>query len=449
MNAFDFLADLGVSGTGFEKARMAFEKDARDRALEELRIAEQKRRDEEAMYQAQALSGLRQIAAQYGIGGANQIAAQPERTITTETPYVDTVGDEATGASAGQPVPQDRTLPATAARANPQGRARAMEEFAREKVMDPKVSGDLEKARKNMETEGYSDFLKGILSDQPVESIMDSFNRSGDQRINGGIRNPDGSYSFQYADGQISTITKKQARVLGEGAGVFKRDPGRIIPQGSVLARDTPDGGTEIIHGNAPRNDPNSPETIRLKHAFRLEAMQKAQEYRKEFDEWKSAHSASKDPAKIREIRALMKDFNASEEEALALAYSINKKEPTLEARIQKWYAKLVKDPEYATNSQLALSRAMELANQFQDASAPKPIIKPKVAKPAAAEEKDEPFVDTPRERRKSYVAPSREGRQGRVISWQEVVETARKHGKTTQQVIKELGLASETFRGE
>lgn len=210
---------------------------------------------EEARRQDELGKTVRGIARKYGLGGEGQLPAIPG-TSAEVAPTI-AVDDE------GNPMPTvTKTTPAVPAQANSQGMREAMAQ-AYEGQGKLTEADAIRKAMKAVETEGYSEILRGVAAGDDPNAIAQRFNRKGNRRIVNGEKQGD-AYVFTYEDGKTQQMDKAGATDLGTKLGLFKRDM-TILPQGSTAI----DASGAVVARGQPKAetrhniDPLSPEGIK------------------------------------------------------------------------------------------------------------------------------------------------------------------------------------------
>lgn len=448
MSALDALAAIGEIGLGFDKTRVGFDKAAREAALEELRIEEARRRAAEAQYEAETRALMRAAAAKYGLGGANQIPAQPE-VVRPAVPFNDVIGDEA-NANQGPVVPERRVAGAPA-QADDLGMLREQERIARARLADPKLEESLTKARKNIEAEGYRDFLAGIVSDQDPEIIKRKFNAKGAQKISSMEKDPSGVYTVTYEDGATQRIDKKTANHLGVSLGIFKKEPDKIVPPGSMLIPG--DGGPPV------RNEERFKDTaagIQLTNDLAIERDNFRARARQQF-----GGGNNRDTARQKDYEFLLGMYPEDPDKALNIAFHIGKEEDP-EKRMLRWMREVRQDPrnlgltleEVRAKAKSLMELSDSIAKRPSSAAPRAAPAAPQAAAPQAAapassgpEELGDPKnspaggfkIDTPPAERQSIIAFN-----GKTYTWNDILATAKRRKMTTQEVIARVRKESE-----
>ena len=299
MSFWDGVASFGLGVQGFndykdQEAERNYraKKRARDEEVSALEL-ERIRRDDDLAKKT------REIAKKYGLNGDSQLPAVSQEIALPQL----AVDDE------GYPMPKATKTVDLPAQANRGGMYDAM---AQELEAAGKI-GEAEKIRaalKAMETEGYTEIIKGVASGEDPALIAQRFNQKGRKRIVNADRDEAGAVTFTYEDGKAQRMTPDVANDLGTKLGIFKKDT-VIIPEGATLAEQST--GRTLARGQPKQHniDPLSPEGIKAKQ---------------EFETWKSnlAKKEGGDPAKIREVRALADmAFGGDIEKAVEYAYGV------------------------------------------------------------------------------------------------------------------------------
>lgn len=309
MGFWNGVASFGLGVQGYnaynndQSDRAALEaKRARDTEIANIELEKLRREDALA-------KNVRDVASQYGLGGAQQLPATAETT--TNIPQPVTISDE------GEPdaLPAaTKTVAGLPAATNRAGMYNAMADQM-EKAGKLQDAANIRAALKQTQTEGYGALLKGVASGADPEAIKQDFNAQGVHRIVNAEKNGDGSYTFTHDDGTTRQITPQQANDLGTKLGIFKKDT-VIIPQGGKLV-ETGSGNTVATGEAKPTKiDPLSPEGIAARTQLE-EAKLKAQQL------------LGKDatPARIREVKAVADlAFNGDIPSAVGFVYGIKDK---------------------------------------------------------------------------------------------------------------------------
>jgi hypothetical protein len=259
MSFWDGVASFGLGAQGYNDFQNQLSDrewlDAkRKRDAEVAQINLEKLQREDALGQR-----TRQIAAQYGLGGPNQL---PEVSRDMPVNPLTPVDDE------GEPMPIGSKTVTLPAQANRSGMLDALAQ-THEAAGDFENAAKIRQAGKAMETEGYADLLKGVASGEDPTTIAQRFNQKGSHRIVAGDKQGD-AYSFTYEDGRTSTMDKQGAQDMGTRLGIFKKDI-TIVPH-DATAIDA--SGNVVARGKeTPKPDPFQLEEFRADLRDRTERL--------------------------------------------------------------------------------------------------------------------------------------------------------------------------------
>jgi hypothetical protein len=223
MSLWSGIADFGLGVQGYNdytnaQADRAYVEQKRKRENEVANIdLERIRREDDLAKKARA------IASQYGLGGDKQLPEIAGKTTDVAPPVA---GDDE-----GYPMPLvPKVTPAVPATAN---RGGMMESVAGEYEKAGKFdeAQKIRAALKAVESEGYSDIIKGVAAGEEPTNIAQRFNQKGTKRIVNGEKQGD-AYLFQYEDGTQQKMDKQSAQDLGARLGIFKKDI-TVVPHGA------------------------------------------------------------------------------------------------------------------------------------------------------------------------------------------------------------------------
>jgi hypothetical protein len=343
MSFWDGVASFGLGVQGYN--------DYTDSRADRDYLAAKRKRDEEV--QGIELEKLRReddlakttraIAARNGLGGADQLPA-----VNMDVPIKPLVpmDDE------GNPMPVASKSVNLPAGSNRIGMYNEMAD-AQEKAGKLAEAEKIRTAIKAIESEGYSDIIKGVASGEEPAAIAQRFNQKGAKRIVNAEKKGDG-YLFTYEDGKSQAMDKNTANDLGEKLGIFKREKPTVVASDASLVDDH---GKVLYKGTPkPKNiDPLSPEGIAVK---------------KDFESWKAtlAKKEGGDPAKIREVRALADlAFGGDIEKATEYAYGVKDQDRT--SQVMRMMGILRNDDTLAQDPKKLQSKAEEIVDGLRTKS--------------------------------------------------------------------------------
>lgn len=390
MGIFQGIADLGVMGGGYERTDAAIaERDytranrKRQDQLNEMAFQEAIRKDELVKKVREAMGAVKSRAAMKGLGLS--LPAENDPYQEHVTPPQGGIDSPESPDAAGKM----------------QAASRALMEGG-----DIEGATKVQKALEEFKREGFTHFLGGVIRGEDPKAIAEKFNQFGDKRIVGGTKTADG-YRFKYEDGTDQDISKAEANRLATGLGLIKRSPLQVVPAGSTVI--------DPASGKPVYTAPAKPGTDQL---AAIEARRKA-----DLEKIAARAKAQRDlpPAVIRSIEGLEKR-GMSFEQALAVVNTAKGK-PKAELIIDQ--AAKLKAADAVTgkyDKEGGTDRLVEDATKLVEQAE----VRAKGKAPVTIEPaKKAPYV----------------GKDGKPVTMERIESTAKKYGKTIQQVIADLGL--------